>query len=831
MFREMWQDSHYGVRMLLKQPGFTLIAVLTLALGIGANTAIYSLVDRLIVRSLPVKDPAALVVFQGKLVNTESRVSTISDFSWVDYSDYRSRNQVFTELTAFAHLPVNLGSGDQMERVRAELVADNYFETLGVRPSLGRDFLPDENRTPGAHPVAMISHGLWRSRFGGDPRVVGQTVPLNEASYTIIGVTPPSYKGLTIESPADVWIPAMMFTQIANMPPEDKWVREPDSSRFFRLAGRLKPGVAKEAAQTAMDTIARQIRDSRIPASDRNLLFNEYQVQLVAAGKGISNLRDKIRRTLELLLAVVGLILLIACANVANLLLARSAARRKEIAIRLALGAGRARLVRQMLTESLILAGLGGTAGMLLAPWLTDLLLYQASPEAANAVLDHSINWRVAAFTLLIASLTGLLFGLIPALQASRPALVPALKDESALRTDSPSFKVSRRALVIAQVALSVIVLVCAGLFLRSLSKLLAIEPGFDPENVLVAELELPMSKYSKERSEEFYRRLLERLRALPDVQSVAAANYTPLSGTVGANTVVVEGQSVKAENELPTVFGYTVSAGYHELMGIPLLEGRGFTEGDRKGAPGVAVVNEAFVRRFFPNGSAVGRRVSLGIGEPWMEIVGVTRNVKNLALQLGEADPQLDLPVAQHHLSNPQRMLVRTRRDTANLLTSVRREVRAFDPGLAFFKTTTLKDDLLASIGTPRMHAVLISLFGAVALVLAAVGLYGVIAYSVAHRTREIGIRMALGAQAGDVLKLVMREGGTLIAVGLSIGMAAAWGATRLIAGHLYGVSPTDPLTFAAIALLLIIVTLLACWIPARRATKVDPMIALRYE
>jgi predicted permease len=830
MLRELWQDSRYGARMLLKQPGFTLIAVLMLALGIGANTAIYSLMDRLIVQSLPVKDPAALVLLQGKVVNTQSLFTTITGFSWADYSDYRVRNQVFTELTAFMQLPVNLGSGDQMERVRAELVSDNYFRMLGVRPSLGRDFLPDENRTPGTHPVAMISHSLWRSRFGGDPRVVGQIVPLNESSYTIIGVAPSSFKGLTIESPADVWVPAMMRAQIAQMPPEGEWVQEREQN-YFQLSGRLKPGMTKEAAQTAMDTLARQVRDSWIPKIDRKPFFNELQMELVAVGKGLSHLRDRMRGTLELLFAVVGLILIIACANVANLLLARSSSRRKEIAIRLAVGAGRARLVRQMLTESLILAGLGGAAGMLLAPWLTGLLLvYQASPEAADAVLDHSINWRVAAFTLLVASLTGLLFGLIPALQASRPDLIPALKDEDGLRADSASFNVSRRALIIAQVALSVVVLVCAGLFLRSLSKLLAVEPGFSTENVLVAKLELPMNKYDKERGEEFYRRLLERLRALPGVQSVATANSTPLSRTVGLNEVLIEGQSVKPD-ELPTVLGYKVSAGYHEMMGIRMLEGRGFTEGDRKGAPGVAIVNEAFARRFFPGGSALGKRVSLGIGEPWMEIVGVAVNVKSLALQLDKDNPQLDLPVEQHSVSNTQRVLVRTRHDAADLLASVRREVRAFDPGLAFFKTTTLKDDLLANIATQRMLAELVSLFGAVALILAAVGLYGVIVHSVSRRTREIGIRMALGAQAGDVLKLVMREGLMLVAAGLSIGMASAWATTRLIARWLYGVSPTDPLTFAAIALLLTSVTSLACWIPARRATKVDPMVALRCE
>jgi putative ABC transport system permease protein len=832
MLRELWQDSRYGVRMLLKQPGFTSIAVLTLALGIGANTAIYSLMDKLIVRSLPIKEPATLVLLQGKaLSDSQFETFFLTEFSWADYLDYRAKNRVFTDLTAMSQSPVNLGSGDQMERVRAELVSDNYFETLGVRPSLGRDFLPDENKSPGAHPVAMISYSLWRSRFGGDPKVVGQTVQLNESSYTIIGVAPSSFKGLEVESPVDVWVPAMMRSQIAQMRPEDDdWVGNRGAA-VFKLLGRLKPGSTKEGAQAAMDTLARQVRDSYLPKKDERQFFNLSQMMLVPAGKGISPLRDKISGTLELLFAVVGLILIIACANVANLLLARSASRRKEIAIRLALGAGRVRLVRQLLTESMILAAAGGAAGMLLAPWLSGLpLFYQAGPEAAGAVLDHSINWRVAAFTLLVASLTGLLFGLLPALQASRPDLIPAIKEEGASQADRSSFNLSRRALIIAQVALSMVVLVSAGLFLRSLGRLLAIDPGFSPEKVLVAELELPMSKYNTERSQDFYRRLLERLKALPGVESVATANYTPLGGTVSLAKILVEGQAANA-GELPTAFNYTVSAGYHELMGIRLLQGRGFTAEDRKGAPNVAIVNEALARRFFPGGNALGKKISLGVGEPWMEIVGVTRDVKSLGLILDRTDLQLDLPVEQHDISNPQRVLVRARHDAADLLASVRREVRAFDPGLSFFKTKTLKDDLLANISTQRMLAGLISLFGALALLLASIGLYGVIAYSVSHRTREIGIRMALGAQAGDVLKLVMREGLLLIAIGLSIGLASAWGATRLIKGYLYSVSASDPLTFIAIAVLLIIVTSLACWIPARRAAKVDPMIALRYE
>jgi predicted permease len=826
MMQTLWQDLRYGARILLKSPGFTLVAVFTLALGIGANTAIFGLMDKLMVRSLPVKEPARLVLLQSECLNPRL---TFSDFSWADYNDYRAQNRVFTDLTAFAQQPVNLGSGDQMERVRAEAVADNYFGMLGVRLLLGRAFLPEENKTPGANPVAVLGYSLWRSRFGGDPKVIGQTALLNDTSYTIVGVAPANFKGMTVESPIDVWVPSMMIGQLAQRLQDDKWVSDREFW-LFKLAGRLRPEMTQASAQAAMDALALQVRDSWMPESDRKLPFNERRMQLVAGGKGLSNLRGKMGRLLELIFAVVGLILLIACANVANLLLARAASRRKEIAVRLALGAGRGRLARQLLTESLLLSLLGGCAGALFAPWLTDILLaYQKITKTEVEVLGHLMNWRVIAFTFLMSSLTGLLFGLVPALQASKPDLIPALKDEGSLRPDGAGFKGSRQTLILAQVALSVVVLVGAGLLLRSLEKLFAISPGYNPDNVLVAELELPMSKYDVTRSEAFYQQLLERLRALPDAQSVAIANFTPLSGSVSLSTFSVEGQSVKPE-EMTTTDTNTVSAGYHELMGIQLLQGRSFNEQDRKGSPHVAIVNEAFARRYFQDGQALGKRVSLEADKPSVEIVGVTRNVKSFFL-LSEDRPQIDLLAWQRGIGNPMRVLARTRRGAASLAPAVRREVRGFDPGLAFFKTTTLKDDLRASISEQRMAAALISLFGLLALALTAVGLYGVISYSVERRVREIGIRMALGAQSSDVLKMVMREGAALIAAGLMIGLAGAWAVTRLIKGLLYAVSPTDPLTFIGIAILLIFVASMACYIPARRAAKVDPMIALKYE
>ena len=822
----LWQDLRYGARMLMKQKSFTLIAMATLALGIGANTALFSLFDKLFVAALPVKDPEALVQVKAESVNPQT---TWSEFAWADFQDYRAQNQVFSEMTAFKQTPVNLGEGDQLERVRAESVAENYFVLFGVQPLLGRFFTAAENRAPGAHPVAVLSYSLWQSRFGGAAEVVGQSVTLNELRYTIIGVTPARFRGVLLDAPSDVWTPAMMIAQLERRKYTDEWLNKREWA-LWKLFARLKPGVTPQAAQPAMDALAQQVRDAWMPVSDRKLPFNEKHIKLDDVAEGLSELRGEFGTQVLMIFGIAGVILLMACANLANLLLARAGSRRKEIAVRLALGAGRGRLIRQLLTESLLLATLGGVTGAWLAPWLTDLLLaFQAKYESAQVIYRTTLNGRVALFTVGLSLLTGVLFGLLPAWQASRPDLIPALKDEGGQRADGRGFTWSRRALIVAQVALSVVVLVTAGLFVRSLDKLFAIELGFNPDRVLLAEIELPSAKYDEARGEGFYQQLRERLQALPGVQSVALTDYTPLSGSYGLTTVVIEGQSVN-QNDMPTVDLNRISAGYHELMGIAVRQGRSFAAADRKGQPEVATINEAFAQKFFPAQNPVGHRLSLGTGMPWLTIVGVTRNLKSKFVT-EETSPQLELPLAQRGLGQSQRVLLRTAADPQSLLPQVRREVRALDASLAFFKTTTLQNEVRAHLASWRMAATLTSLFGAVALLLVAIGLYGLLAYAVAQRTREIGIRMALGAQASDVLRLVLREGVSLIGAGLLLGLAAAFAATRLIEAFLYGVSAHDPLTFVVVALLLLAVALLACWIPARRATRVDPIIALRCE
>ncbi|MBI1761614.1 MAG: ABC transporter permease [Acidobacteria bacterium] len=818
------QDLRFGVRMLRARPGFTLIAVLTLALGIGANTALFSLLDKLLLQSLPVHDPDALVQFKAESVNPQL---TFQEFAWADFLDYRARNAVFTDLTAFRPAKLNLGAGDQMERVRAELVAENYFALLGVQPVLGRTFTPEDNRAPGAHPLALLSYGLWQSRFGGATNVIGQTVPLNEQPYTIIGVMPARFRGVMIDAPTDIWVPAMMVAQVEQKKATNEWLTNHDWT-MWQLLGRLKPDVAQGAAQQAMDTLARQVRDAWMPESDRHQPFSEKRIQLEDITEGISSLRGEQGMSLLFLFGIVGVILLIACANLAGLLMARAATRRKEIAVRLALGAGRFRLVRQLLTESLLLAGVGGLLGLFIAPWLLKLLM--SFQPRAEVQLDLTLNTRVALYTFGLSLLTGVLFGLWPAWQASYPDLIPALKDEGSMRADGRNFVWSRRVLLVTQIALSVIVLISAGLFVRTLRGYLAIDPGFHVQNVLAADIALPEGKYDDARAKQFFQQLSERLRALPGVQRVAAANYTPLGGMVGLTAVVVEGQPADPNN-MPMVDLNIVSAGYHELLGIQLEQGRSFTDTDRKGQPDIVTINAAFANKFFPNQNPIGRRISYGVGKPWLTIIGVTRDIKTMSLD-GEARPQIESPIAQlEGAMTSQRVLLRTNADPAALLPQVRRAVHALDAGLALFKATTLEGDLRAQLSSQRMAATLTSVFGLVALLLTAIGLYGVVAYAVNQRTREIGIRMALGAQARDVLRLVLREGAWLIVTGLFIGLAAAYGVARLIEANLYGIRPYDPLTFIAIALLLTAVALVACWIPARRATTVDPLTALRHE
>jgi predicted permease len=822
----LWQDLRYGQRILVKNPGFAAIAVITLALGIGANTAIFSLVDKLLVRSLPVRDPAELVLLSAENVNPRF-LNTI--FSYPDYVDYRDRNTVLTGLLAFISIDGNLEAGEKEERINVELVSGNYFEVLGVPTISGRAFLPEEDRTPGTHPVAVLGYGFWQRRFGGDPDLIGRTVQINNVSLTVIGIAVRGFTGTRLESSVDLFAPLMMRPQLrpGGLPLAER------NAAWLHLMARLKPGVTLPQAQASLDLLARQVREANMLPTNRDRPAAERRMLLEPGGGGISTLRKEMSGTLKLLLAIGSLLLLSACANLAILLLVRSAARRREIAVRLALGASRARLIAQLLTESVLLVLPGALAGLLIAPWIYKLLLaFQPGVSLAQTALGESLDRRVLLFTMLVALLSSL-FGLVPALQSAKTDLVTALKNAEQNFSGSVHRLNLRQSLVVAQIALTLVMLVGGGLFITTLRNLLAIELGFRPENVLRVPLELPRQKYKAESSNQFYSELTEHLKALPGVEDVSFASRTPLDG--GRNVerrtanIVIEGYQTQPGENIGAAFNQ-VGPRYHEMMGIPLIQGRGFTEEDRAGAPGVVVVNEALAQLYFSNQNPIGQRISRGPGSPWLQIIGVARNSKLHDLTEAPA-PQADLPGLQYPPGNYARVLVRTTGESAGLISAVRREVERLDPGVSIPRLSTLSEDLLDSIAPARLAATLTNLFGLTALLLAAIGLYGVMAFAVSQRTREIGIRMALGARNSDVRRMVVQQAMKLALIGVAIGLCAAFALARLVTVFLYGVSATDPLTFAVIALLLMVVALLACWIPARRATKVNPMVALRFE
>ncbi len=830
--KSFWQDLRYAVRMLSKSPAFTAIAVLSLALGIGANTSIFSFVNAVLLRPLPVAEPERLVsVFSSR------RANPYDVSSYPDYVDYRDKNEVFSGITAFSSAAVSLNSDDQTEALPGLIVTGNYFDVLGVRAAMGRTFLPEEDRTPGAHPVAIISHGLWQRRFAGDPNAVGKQLLLNGQSFTVVGVAPANFNGTEAGQTKDIYLPMMM--QAAVLPPRSDYSGEmyPDllSDRgdgWLNVIGRLKPGVTIGQAQAGIQTLAKQLEQA-YPKTNRDKAATLYPVS-----KGDPRQRGTLLSVAGLLMSVVGLVLLIACANVANLLLARASTRRREIGIRLALGASRGRLIRQLLTESMLLSALGGAVGLLLAVWTVDALRTYTPDNFFPFFFDFNLDARVLLFTLLLSVLTGLVFGIAPALQASNPDLVNALKDEAIMLPGKGSRRhfSLRNLLVVAQVAVSLVLLIGAGLFLRSLRQAQRIDPGFDAENALVMRLNTNLLRYTKPQGQEFYRQVIERIEALPGVQSATLTLAPPLNGSRHQTSVVVEGQEsgegadTIAESRRNTTLTSSIGLRYFETLQIPLLRGREFTMQDREGAPGVAVVNETFVKRYLAGQDPIGKRIRLsGAKDPWLEVVGLARDSKYLTL--GEAPaPFVYQPIAQRYESGIS-LIVRTKTDPTNFLAPVRREVQAIEKNLPVTDIRPMTELLGNSLYAARMGAVLLGVFGLLALLLAAIGLYGVMAYSVARRTREIGIRMALGAQRGDVLRLVLYEGMTLVGVGILFGLAGAFALTRLLASFLYGVSTTDPSTFIGIAVFLAAIALVANFIPARRATKVDPMIALRYE
>ncbi len=825
----LWQDLRYGARMLLKQPAFTFVAVLTLAIGIGANTAIFSLLDKLLLRTLPVKDAEQLVLITAESINPKF-LNNI--FSYPDFTDYRDRNQDLSGLFAFIQVQTKFGTADDAPNLRTELVSGNYFDALGVAAANGRAIGMKDEREEGAHPVAVLSHSAWQRRFGSAPDIVGQNIILNGVTLTVIGIAPRGFAGMKLENPTEVWVPLMMRRDLLEATDS---IRERSAS-WLMLAGRLKSGVPMEQAQAGLDLLARNIRNANTPPEQRNVPFYEKRMLMEPGGRGISYLRKNLNQPLTLLMAIVGLLLLIACANVANLLMARATTRHREIAVRLALGAGRWQIVRQLLVESWLLAGVGAVAGMLAAPWLYELpLLFQPNLAVAQTVFESSLDGRVLAFIMLLTALTGTISGLAPAWQSARFDLVPALKDADAnLHSHERRFNV-RNLLVVGQIALSLVMVIGAGLLVRSLQRLLAVDTGFRAENVLIVPVELSREKFNgagdqqeflrrqDEKNNAFFRQAVERVRALPGVEAVSTAAITPMSGSFMSFSANIEGWQPKPGENL-AIDANKAGPGYHELMGMQIVQGRGFTEQDRAGALGVIIINETMARVFFPNQNPLGKRIND------REVVGVVRDAK-LRTLTDAPIPHFDLPALQDTYGSFARLVVRAKGKPEALIPAVRSQLRALNSNVALNGVTTLSQELNNSIAATRMATALTGLYGLMALLLAAIGLYGVMTYVVSRRTREIGVRMAIGAQGRDVLRMVIGHGMSLALIGIGLGVAASLGLTRLIQSLLFQVNATDPLTFVVITGSLIVVAALACYLPARRATKVDPMVALKCE
>ncbi|HZN06949.1 MAG TPA: ABC transporter permease [Pyrinomonadaceae bacterium] len=817
-------DIRQSIRIFLKYPGFSAIVVITLALGIGANTAIFSVTDKLLLRSLPVNEPDRLVLVTSVSVSPHF-VSTL--FSYPDFNDYRTQNNVFSGMLAFARTELELTGGSQKERVPGEYVSGNYFDLLGVQAARGRTFVPEEDKTPGSQPVVVVSDAFSRKHFAGQ-NPIGQKITLNGIPLTVAGVAPENFTGMMLERPTDIWVPVLMHPQLA----QSKFIAQ-RSDGFLRMIGRLKSDVSPAQAESSFDLLVQQIREANTPAgtTTKGLPFSERHIKFEPGGKGMSLLRQRFSAPLKLLMAVVGLVLLIACANIAGLLLARGVTRRKEIAIRRAVGANSWRVVRQLFTESLLLALTGGLVGLLIAPWLISLLVNtQSRLDLARTLLAQGVDGRVLAFTALTTLVAGIIFGIVPAWQSSKSDLVPVLKEEGGISSQRERKFTFRSLLVISQLALAIVVLIGAGLCIRSLRNLLAIDPGYQAETLMAIPLDLDEKKYDEARGRVFQQQLYTRLAALPGVEGVSYGLVMPFSGSRYVSSIFVQ-ERQPLPNEQMAFDASVVGPRYHETMGIELVQGRGFTEHDREGAPGVVIINEALAQRLFPGENALGRKLTLKTNGPPLEIVGITRDVKHHELTETPV-PHFDVPALQRGYDSYTNVVVRTRGPAADLIPTVRSELLALDPALPVKDISAVSADIDNTLAATRLASTLISIFGVVALLLASIGLYGVMAWMVSQRTREVGIRMALGARPGDVLTLIIKQGIVLTLVGVVVGLLAALAATRLIdTQQLYGVSATDPFTFAVIAVLLTAVSLLACYLPARRATRVDPLKALRYE
>jgi predicted permease len=828
------QDIRYGARMLLKSPAFTAVAVLMLALGIGANTAIFSLTDQVLLRELPVQKPEQLVILRSpgeKPGHTSSDGDDAASFSYPLYKDLRDHNPAFSGLLARYEVPLSVAGQGSTERAGGELVSGNYFQVLGVTPALGRVFSPQDETAPGANPVAVLSYGYWMRHFGGNPAILNKQLTVNGTLLTVVGVAHAGFTGVQVGKLSDIFIPITMKSQ---MTPNWNGLEDP-KDHWVAILARLKPGFTRARAQVALQPAYHSLLQSELPLmnlsaeSQRQFLSRPLLLESGATGRPI--LQADARQPLIMLTLMVGLVLLIACANLASLLVARGEARQREIAVRLAVGAARWRLVRQLFTENLLLAILGGAAGVLFAVWTLGVLVQTMQESMGVLGLEKRLDGRILAFAVALSLLTAILFGLLPAQRATRADLQSTLKDLGASLSHRISSVRLRKALIVGQVALTAVLLTAAGLFTRSLLNLKNTNLGLCTDHVLEFSVAPELNRYAPPRAIAFVDQLRRSIAGLPGVSSVSAAALPILSNSTWGSDVTVEGYTPR-EGEDRHVWRNEVGPDYFATLGTPLLSGREFGDSDSAGSSKVAIVNSTFVRRFLPGRNPLGLHIRTGPGNarPDIEIVGVVKDSK-YSNPRNPILPFAYTPYAQDPAFGRATFYVRTAGDPAAMAATLRKAVQNLDSNLPVYDVETLNEQVNDTVFADRLLTFLSLCLGFLAAVLAAVGLYGVMAYVVARRTREIGIRMALGATRENIAGLILREVAHMAAIGLAIGLAVALAADRLVASLLYGVQATDPLVFAAAVLLLAVVALLAGGLPARRAASVDPVVALRYE
>jgi len=808
------RDLKFALRQLRNSPGFTSVAVLTLALGIGANTAIFSVVNAVLLRPLPFPNSDSLVaLFETDLQRGLQRGS----HSYPNFFDLRSQNTVLERAACYHSGDFIMTGRGEPARLQGAVVTSDVFPLLGVAPVLGRTFLPDEDKPSETGRVAVLSQSLFQKRFNADPSILNQAITLNGLTYTVVGVMPAGFEFPIQNDPIELW------TTIAGDASGKTPVTNQRGAHFLQVVGRLKPGVTLEQAQAEFTTIAARL-EQQYPDTNTH--------RGLRVDSALSALVGNVRPTLFILLGAVACVLLIACANVANLLLARATSRHKEMAIRTALGASRVRVIRQLLTESVLLSLLGGAVGLMLAVWWSDLLIALGKDDIPRAV-QVGIDWRVLGFTLGVSLLTGLIFGLAPAFHSSKRELVETLKEGGRGNSEGARRNKVRSVLIVAELAIAVVLLVGAGLLIQSLWRLQKVNSGLQPENVLTFALGLP-EKYNYEKQAQFFIDLKSRLESTPGVQSASSILPLPLSGDRFSISFEIEGRPM-APKDHPSGDFFAAGVGYFRTMGIPIIKGRDFDDRDRHGSTPVIIITETLARQFFPNEDPIGKRIEPGINTiededtTMREIVGVAADVRNRSLDT-PPKPAYYVPQTQVPFDSAV-MVVKTSGEPHGLISAATKQVAALDQDLPLYGAKSMEEYLSSSVAAPRFSTTLLAIFAAVALVLTVVGLYGVMSYSVAQRTNEIGIRLALGAQSRDVLLMIVKQGGTLILLGLAIGLVGAYLATRAIASLLFGVTAKDPFTFGTVAVLLAIVALLACYVPALRATKVDPMDALRCE